>query len=121
MSISLRLQKIFMDAFMTQHSAGTKFQIAELTDSSATFVTVINECGLSDSMIVGRFRLVDNFEQTPNVSLEEAERIFAIAEDIVGKNEKSVFEDNQVLFKGFDMFVIRRNRFVIGREKDYVI
>lgn len=121
MSISLRFQKIFMDAFMGQHQAGTIFQMVELTDVDATFVTVIEGHGTLDSMIVGRFHLVDQFEQPPNISLEEVKKIMAKAEDIVGKNEPSVFEDNQVIVRGFDKLIIRRNRFVIGREKDYAI
>lgn len=121
MSTDLRFQKIFMDAFMNQHQAGTIFQMVELTDVDATFVTTIEGHGASDSMIVGRFRLVDQFELTPNISLEEVKEMMAKAEDLVGKNESSAFEDNQVIVRGFDKFVIRRNKFVIGCEDDYAV
>lgn len=121
MSTDLRFQKIFMDAFMGQHQTGTVFRMVELTDVDATFATVIEGHDALDSMIVGRFRLVDQFELTPSISLEEVKEIMAKAEDLVGKNELSAFEDNQVIVRGFDKFIIRRNSFVIGREKDYAI
>ena len=120
MSRSLRFQKVFMDAFMAQHQTGITFQMVELTDVDATFVTNVKDNGALESTIVGRFRLVDQFEPAATVSLKEAESMFAKAEDIIGKNETLVFEDNQVIVKEFDKFIIRRNRFVIG-ENHHVI
>lgn len=124
MSISLRFQKIFMDAFTNQHPAGTVFQVVELTDADATFATMVVGYGTLDSMMVGRFRLVDQFEPTPNISLEEVKRVMAKAEaslGVAGKSMPSAFEDNQVIVREFDKLVIRRNRFVIECEDDHAV